>query len=320
MNHLQRFVSSLVVGAIFTVSAVSLRAFDLSRLDQADQALLTGLNAPQVIQSLKAKALADNSLTADDVAALTPVLQAAQAKGIPLAAFMYEDWMGQDQMRRLLTIEFKRSFMNGGIASKYVPALIDAFLVARDPPPSIYSNSNYSYRQQEEFLGLEEFLRDTILDNIWFLAYPDESKRPQRSDAGPDGGNAPTLKRMLERVLADPTASFPDTDRAVLKTLLSKVDAFIANPPPLPVQRWREANAIEQAARDQLAQPPGSTTKPNLPAPAAHPSPPTVKAASAASQGAVHTSDPQASTPWSIIAVLIVAALGVLWLLLRRRW
>ncbi len=209
MTHKQRVTCLLFFCISFTLSVVSLHAFDLSRLDTTDQALLTELNAPQVIQSLKEKVTADISLTAADVAVLAPILQSAQAKGIPLSVLIYEDWMGQDQMRRLLTIEFKRTFMNGGVAWKYVPSMIDAFLAARDSPPALYLNSKYTYEEKQELLGLEHFLRDTILDNLWHLAYPDESKRPPRSDAGSDGDNAPTLKRMMDRAWLIQPHRFP---------------------------------------------------------------------------------------------------------------
>lgn len=308
----------LLLGGMLVVLAKTSSVVDLSHLDQNDQRLLSELNAPEIIQFLNEKAVSDNALSAKDVAVIAPLLQAAQAKGIPLASLIYPDWMGQDQMRRVLTIEFKRSFMNGGIGWKYVPALIDAFLAARDSPPSLYFNSSYSYEEQNELLYLEQTFRDTVIDNLYALAYPDKMARPQRSDAGPDGGNAPTLKRALDAILQSQTASLSPANRDLLKAQLVKVEAFIANPPPLPVARWRQAFAKEQAAKDQLAKPMASQTSPSNSSTGLTPAPPSRRQIEA-KPTSTPSEETTSSTPWSIIVVLIVAAIGLLWLLLKRR-
>lgn len=263
MNHHLQPTRGLLIACLWFMLTAASPAFDHSRLNQDDQRLLVELKAAQIIQSLASKATTDNAVAVQDAAVVVPLLQAAHLKGLPLAAIMYADWMNQDQMRRVLTIEFKRSFMNGGVEWKYVPLLVDAFLAARDSPVSIYFNSSYTYRERQEMQGLERLFRDTVLDDLHFLAYPDPTTRPPRSDSGTDRGNAPTLRRMLEAILSSHAASLGSDNRKTLQAQLAKVEAFIAKPPPLPVARWRDAAAKEQAAIDELSKPVSSSATSN---------------------------------------------------------
>lgn len=70
-----------------------------------------------------------------------------------------------------------------------------------------------------------------------------------------------------------------------------------------------------------FAEQPSATTTPTQEPPSPTPQPPTrqVKTPSTAPAASTQSEEPTSSTPWSVVAVLIVAATGLLWLLVRKR-
>ena len=79
---------------------------------------------------------------------------------------------------------------------------------------------------------------------------------------------------------------------------------------------WAETSALPKSAIPSQADPTQTLSLPPI-VPTMHPSAP--KVAIKAVPSTLTTSEEPSSTPWSIIVVLIVAACGLLWLLLKRR-
>jgi hypothetical protein len=82
-----------------------------------------------------------------------------------------------------------------------------------------------------------------------------------------------------------------------------------------------ETLATQGQLPDATGSPASASSAPSKPLPKVAPSSPTSPApkASASTLPAAAIEKPSSSTPWSVVAVLIVAAIGLLWLLLKNR-
>lgn len=116
------------------------------------------------------------------------------------------------------------------------------------------------------------------------------------------------IKKVIEY---KPTSGYPDVRVSPLAQIELRVGAAKIEQP---------LAAIERAATPQKDQ--GASAAPTKTAVTTAPSlslPPTKAKPSEAAKQSLPSDEPTSSTPWSIIVVLIVAATGLLWLLLKKR-
>lgn len=116
------------------------------------------------------------------------------------------------------------------------------------------------------------------------------------------------IKKVIEYM---PTSGYPD----VKVTPLGQIELRVGNG-----KIEQPLAATERAATPQKAQ--GAAATPTKTAVTTAPSislPPTKAKPSEAAKLPAPSEEPTSSTPWSIILVLIVAATGLLWLLLKGR-
>jgi hypothetical protein len=121
-----------------------------------------------------------------------------------------------------------------------------------------------------------------------------------------DFGNAASeAKAKLERMIADPSSVNQVEARSVLAALDVKAKAPTVQRPFVDLVATSSNPKSESANASAGVATPTKTTSPLPKAPAAKPS--------------TASDKPTSSTPWGMVAVLIVAAIGLLWLLLKGR-
>lgn len=257
-----------------------------------------------VLQATDAIARQHDPLDDATASRLTKIVEMAHTNGLPLGAMLYPKWPDDENIRLLLGKQVVRSSRETPFGWDAFESLVSSLLETREPPPQVFNAS----RVQQ---GLDTLVRSALLDNLRRLL---ESP----GDLGTDLSRATPTN--LATVLKE--ASIRIKEPARLQRIvesLSKVEAFNRSPPPFPSTKWQAAaakfNTAIKAFGAVNAQPqtnaPDQTTEPPKPSPV--PKVPEAKPAPTPSE------EPTSSTPWSVVAVLIVAAIGLLWLLLKGR-
>lgn len=303
----------VVVGlAVAVLSAAEPPALEIERLPESVQRQLD----VSALRDAFGKA-ANNDPTA--TAALRELVNKAHSQGVPLALLVYRVGQGNDDLRRLSAETLYASFVNGGIGWEYVPLITDTFLLARDPPSTLFFDGARPMSVASRLQGYENTIRDVCLESMRQLMFPPDA-RPDRAQYDNRKFGPSVMAESIARALQQPNAALDKHQRDILTSAQTAITSFIAAPPPFAVLKWREASEREHAL---MQQPPTTPERPSSasqqqPAAVVRPVPPPTATEPKVKEPLPNTLQLD-STTWSMIVVSVMAALGLLWLVLKKR-
>jgi hypothetical protein len=262
----------------------------------------------ELLRELDAARASGSKLDTTFTTKLEGSIALAHEHGLPLALMLYTQSPDDEVMRLKLASEIVQPDASKSFGWDAFGIMVDGFLASRDAPLNVFKSSP---KQQ----GLDQLVRSSIFESLVSIANPKRATEANFSDA-----SAAKLLEELSNSLRN--TELQEIQRDQIARAIDRVKAFQANPPPYLSPKWREAAAQLQSAFNKWAKTPQQSatqqTEPNE-KPSVIVQPPAPRTPEAKPTVPTPSEEPTSSTPWSIIIVLIVAAIGLLWLLVKKR-
>ena len=273
--------------------------------------LIEAAKLAELLREIDAARVSGSKLDESATARLESSLALAHEHGLPLALMLYNQLPDDEAMRLALSRQILRPDAAKTFSWDSLEILVEGFLIARDPPVSVFKTN---HKQQ----GLDDFVRTAVLRRVVEIVNPAEN--PSFAEASP--------KRLIEELTkAVNSGKLSQKQREQVLRAIDRVKAFQANPPPYLSPKWREVAAELQRAFDKWSKAPQQTgTQPatdqprpeaSIPPIAQTPAPKTAPETKPTTS--TPSEQPTPSTPLAVVAVVVVAAIGLLVLLLKRR-